>query len=169
MTPPSRARRVLSWSLLAAIWLPVCAVTLLVWAWRDSDDPSLAAWWMASEVALAVAVVALRGRLIPPLAARVGWAWAGLAALVVGAWLAVRPPADHALPGRGKKVAVVGAGAGGMHAAWMLDRMGVDVAVFEAAPYVGGHAYAYPFEGTTGRSCPSTRASCSGRPRPTWR
>jgi predicted NAD/FAD-binding protein len=66
--------------------------------------------------------------------------------------------------GEGRKVAVVGAGAGGVHAAWMLDRAGADVTVFEAAPYVGGHAYAYPFVADDGSVLPIDTGFMFGSP-----
>ncbi|MCH2109738.1 MAG: FAD-dependent oxidoreductase, partial [Polyangiaceae bacterium] len=42
----------------------------------------------------------------------------------------------------GRRVAVVGAGTAGLHAAWMLDQAGIDFDVYEAADYIGGHAFA---------------------------
>ncbi len=42
----------------------------------------------------------------------------------------------------GRKVAIVGAGTAGLHAAWMLDQAEMDFTLYEAADYIGGHAYA---------------------------
>jgi predicted NAD/FAD-binding protein len=157
-------RQVLSWALIGAVWIPVFAVTLLAWAWRDSDNPGLLFAAMVAELALLGLIVAQRRVILPRLADRVGLRWAALSVILATTWLAVRPPAWQSPPGPGKKVAVVGAGAGGMHAAWMLDRMGADVTVFEAAPYVGGHAYAYPFIADDGTVVPIDTGFMFGSP-----
>lgn len=44
------------------------------------------------------------------------------------------------MPVDGKRVAVIGAGAAGLGAAWLLARGGYDVELFEARPAAGGHA-----------------------------
>jgi tryptophan 2-monooxygenase len=46
----------------------------------------------------------------------------------------------------GKKVAIVGAGAAGLVAAYELLRIGVEPVVFEATDRVGGRAYSLPFQ-----------------------
>lgn len=49
--------------------------------------------------------------------------------------------------GRREKVAVVGAGAAGLGAAWMLSQKH-DVTIYEAGEALGGHAFAHPFPGS---------------------
>lgn len=44
-----------------------------------------------------------------------------------------------------EKVAVIGGGSAGIHAAWMLHQNNVDFELFEAADYIGGHALASDF------------------------
>ena len=46
-----------------------------------------------------------------------------------------------------KKVAVIGAGVAGLSAAWHLNRVGVDVKLFESADWVGGHANTIKVDG----------------------
>lgn len=52
----------------------------------------------------------------------------------------------HRLAGR-QRIAVVGGGAAGLGAAWMLAQRH-DVTIYEAAEQLGGHAFAHPFPGT---------------------
>ena len=44
------------------------------------------------------------------------------------------------LPTINKKVLVLGAGCAGLAAAWHLNRIGIDVTVYECAGSIGGHA-----------------------------
>lgn len=144
--PVSWPRRA-SLALLCLLPLPLVLVAGLVWAWRDTNP-----WW-APPAGLALAVLfwgAWTAR-----APRVLAAWDRrsalfkLAAPVVGVALLLAPFAvgtrQVAAPGPGKRVAVVGGGAGGLHAAWLLSRSGAQVTVYEAAPALGGHASAFEF------------------------
>jgi glutamate synthase (NADPH/NADH) small chain len=57
-----------------------------------------------------------------------------------------RPPTPRSLPGKQKRVAVVGAGLSGLSAAVQLALKGYPVVVFEATAHPGGRATAFPEE-----------------------
>lgn len=145
---------VLTWTLLLVAGGIATVVTLLVWAWKGGDDTALPGVLLLVELGGLLALVTVGRPLVRSLA-RLLWLTipgralmlVGLLPLMVGL---LSPGHSTTAPGPGKKVAVVGAGAAGMHAAWMLMRTGADVTVYEAAPYVGGHALSYPFEGDDG-------------------
>lgn len=146
-SPPSRGTIALAAIGLAFGWVIVFVPALLLWAWRAVQPPWLLPLVLSGLLGIVVVGV-LRARQILPVAARVFWRlrWVGAAAaavLLVGARTHHRGPTA---PSPTKRVAVVGAGAAGVHATWMLQRQGVDVTLYEASSYVGGHAYAYPFE-----------------------
>jgi predicted NAD/FAD-binding protein len=161
--PPevSRTRRVLAWALVLGVWAQAFLVTALAWAWRDTD----AAWLLPALMIQLLLVLPGAPAVVRRVAPRVEVVAGALAVLLIGAWLWARPPGkDPAPPSPGRKVAVVGAGSGGVHAAWMLDRAGADVTVFEASPYIGGHAYAYPFVADNGDIIPIDTGFMFGSP-----
>jgi predicted NAD/FAD-binding protein len=153
-------KHLLAWGWLGALWLTAFAICLLAWAWRGIGGP-----WLLPAVMVGLAAALGLGRSAARrLAPRAVAVWGLTVVALAGAWWWVRPPEAPAPPGPGKRVAVVGAGAGGVHAAWVLDRAGADVTVFEAAPYVGGHAYAYPFEADDGTILPIDTGFMFGSP-----
>lgn len=167
MTPsaphPGPWRRAAAWALVLSVWLPAFAVALLAWAWRGAETPLL------FEAVIVVLVLGLAGAWVSGLVSRAGRSLGALAAAIlalwVGAWLVAGPPTlATAPPGPGKRVAVVGAGAAGVHAAWVLDRAGADVTLFEATPYVGGHAWSYPFVADDGAVLPVDTGFMFGSP-----
>ncbi len=52
------------------------------------------------------------------------------------------------------RIAVIGAGISGLSAAWLLDRQGHDVTVYEQNDYVGGHSNTVEAPGHDGRPVP---------------
>lgn len=55
---------------------------------------------------------------------------------------------------QGSRVAIVGAGAAGMVAAYELFRAGLNPVIFEATDRIGGRNYSQPFGGEAGRNAP---------------
>lgn len=139
---------------LIAAPAPLVVVLWFAIRWRQWD----AEWRL--DLAFVVLLLATAGMLyLGRTLARALWTgWparfgVGAVALVVATGLFVAVP-SKTHPSPNKRVAVVGAGAAGMHAAWMLERMGADVTVFEAAPQVGGHALTFEYEDTAGTVLP---------------
>lgn len=136
-----------------SLWVTVTLSTFVVWAFRaPPEGASTLPLWMAVELLFGLGVL-LFGRACfwrvvawkyRWLSTRWGMA-AALALVALGAALVLPGWVRHGAPvtsAEGRRVAVVGAGAAGLHAAWMLDQAGIDFVVYEAADYLGGHAYA---------------------------
>jgi len=144
-------RLALTWSVLA--WVITLLLTFVIWAFRvPGEGKSYLPMWLAVELGVGLFVLLL-GR---------GWFWKlvdtkyrwltnkwglgltlaalGLgASLIVPGWVRTASPVTNV---QGRRVAIVGAGSAGLHAAWMLNHAGIDFVVYEAADYLGGHAYA---------------------------
>lgn len=126
---------------------PVIGLTLLAWAWRYTEPSWLLPTLLVTEIVLLVAALWFGRRQIRG-AVRVVVRLRGLPLLVLlplalaGATATQSLPVSADPPGR---VAVVGGGTAGLHAAWMLDRMGVDYTLFEATEVVGGHAFTHTY------------------------
>lgn len=144
-----------SWPLRVAVALlpvPAALVAALVCAWRDTDP-----WW-GPWLALGLVVVAWLlwakrvSRTIQTWRTRSVAARVGLVVVVAGLVTAPLVGLDRgtSIPSAGKRVAVVGGGAAGLHSAWLLSRMGANVTVYEASPALGGHASAYPYTDAAG-------------------
>lgn len=146
----------------------VFALTVVAWAWRDTEPAWLLPVMILGELVVIALLIALRKVWLYPFAgtfqSRVGAGVYGGIVLVALGWMLLGPSYAPAPPSVGKKVAVVGAGSGGVHAAWMLRHAGADVTIFEASPYVGGHAYAYPYEDDNGTVYPIDMGFMFGSP-----
>jgi predicted NAD/FAD-binding protein len=151
LTPRWFRRLALTWSVF--VWMVILALTFVVWAFRVPDEGKshLPIWW-AVEFLVGVSVLLVgRSWFWKLVDAKYRWltnkwglgvtlAALGLAALlIVPGW--TRSGAPVTAP-QGRRVAIVGAGTAGLHAAWMLKHAGIDFVVYEAADYLGGHAYA---------------------------
>ncbi|MCA9661073.1 MAG: FAD-dependent oxidoreductase [Myxococcales bacterium] len=144
----------------ALVALLIAAVAIALWAWRYTEPTWL---WPAVAAASTVALLVL---LAPPtrrrLCARtyaslVRFRRGGALLLLSAAALMLVPllrspsaPPVAEPVARGEAIAVVGGGAAGVHATWMLLQAGHDVVLYEAANYIGGHAYSAPFETASG-------------------
>jgi predicted NAD/FAD-binding protein len=160
----SLGRRLLVWFVLGALWLVTLVPPLLAWLWRDTPTGWVLPLWLVAHLGLA-ALMVLAGRgLVARLATRPWVFLAGVAALVATVAAVIVPTGAPSPAGPGKRVAVVGAGSAGVHAAWMLDRAGAEVTLYEAAPYVGGHAYSYPFVADDGSVHPVDMGFIFGSP-----
>ncbi len=150
---------------LGLLLLVVFVVTFLAWAWRTTHPSWLLPTLLFAEMGTAVFALT-RGR------RRLQRAWAGLYALVRAGRLrwgilalglafatcVVRPfwPDASAPAGdpKTRRVAIVGGGAAGLHAGWMLHHAGIEFDLYEAAEYFGGHAYTPEFVDATGKAHP---------------
>lgn len=142
----------------AALFAVIAAA---LWAWRYTEPSWLwpcvvvvdVAWLLAFSAfgrirrRLAAAAYALLCRILTRQGGVVLLVVAVVASLGgVGLGAFERAPPVSEPVALGEPVAIVGAGAAGVHAAWMLVQAGHEVEVYEAANYVGGHAYSAPFE-----------------------
>lgn len=153
----------LCWTTASSLWLVAFIITGLVNAWRATNPTwLLPALWAAEALVALCALFILRqacSSLINKLWQRPLLTFVGTTALTLGLItlgvyaLALEKP-QSSTPGHLKTVAVVGAGAAGSHAAWMLHHAEIDFTVFEAADYVGGHAYSPNFELANGEHFP---------------
>lgn len=162
--PPSwtlpRWYRALAVGVAAGFFLLTTLVTFLVWAWRAGEWNAFAFYLLCAEIAVALALVIWGRPAFWRLAAfkfRLLKSKLGIftVALIVASFLAWVMPAllRRGAPetdATGHRVAIVGAGTAGLHAAWMLERAGIDFVVYEAADYLGGHAYAPIYTPETG-------------------
>lgn len=155
--------KALLWSLGITFWLILFLATGLLNAWRASDPSWLApAIWAFEALCLILALSVLRktsNRIIDSLWTFRKTTFTGLVVIFGGLFLYANEFSKLEKPrstkaGIDKKVAVVGAGAAGTHAAWMLHQSGIDYTLFEAAEYVGGHAYSPDFKTASGESYP---------------
>lgn len=160
----SIAGRVVVWSVLGALWVLAGVPPLLAYLWRDTPTGWVLPLWLGVHGALALAVVLFGRGWVGRAAGRLGLFLGAVAVGLALVLAAILPTAGPSPVGPGKRVAVVGAGSAGMHAAWMLDRAGADVTVYEAAPYVGGHAFSYPFEADDGSVHPVDMGFIFGSP-----
>lgn len=144
--------RALSIGITSFALFVVVLITFLVWAWRAGDSNALALYWLVAEIVGILALVLFGRKAFWRLAAlkyRVFRTKAGMAVvalIVLGGIAAVLPgltrKGEPVVKADGHKVAIVGAGTAGLHAAWTLQQAGIDFEVYEAADYLGGHAYA---------------------------
>ncbi|MBT6179939.1 MAG: NAD(P)-binding protein [Deltaproteobacteria bacterium] len=153
--------KVLCWLLAVTSWLILFLITGVLNAWR-SADPSwlMPALWAIEGLSLILALSILRksvNRLFDGLWAYRKTTFACFTIIFTGLFVYANQFAElnkvrSSKAGIDKKVAIVGAGAAGTHAAWMLHHSGIDFTLFEAAEYVGGHAYSPEFKTSNGES-----------------
>lgn len=137
-------------------WLLLIILTFVVWSFRaPPDGSSVALPLFIGEVVIAALTLifcrawfsTLTHKAYCLLSSRFGLPSllliiALLFALILPAWMRSGTPV---LQPHGRRVAIIGAGTAGLHAAWMLDHAGIDFVLYEAADYIGGHAYAPVF------------------------
>ena len=151
------------WLLIILLWTLLFLVTGVLNAWRAADPtwlmPTL---WALEALGLLLALSILRpliNRTVDALWTFRKTTFIGLTIVFSGLFIYANEFAKldknrSSKAGIDKKVAVVGAGAAGTHAAWMLHHAGIDFTLFEAAEYVGGHAYSPDFKTDSGESYP---------------
>lgn len=130
----------------------IVLVTALVWAWRGSDGARIAPWILLLELVQIALTVTVGRKAFWTIAAlkyralQTRWGQAAALLIVVGIGALVEPglrgPGALETNPSGHRVAVIGAGSAGLHAAWTLEHAGIDFDVYEAADYIGGHAFA---------------------------
>ena len=152
--------RILWYVLLLAVGVAAATLTLIVFYWRHSETPALILIVFLIETLFLIyifsfgrkhvdSVIAGLYRLIKSSPAKVIAVLVLLVFVLFMGWPTAGQQSKAA-----KKFAVVGAGAGGAHAAWVLHQAGYDVTLYEAANYVGGHAHAFDFETSGGKTIP---------------
>lgn len=67
------------------------------------------------------------------------------AVILITTFFLLKPKSYPESPKQKNKIAVIGAGSAGVHAAWILHQNQADFRVFEATDYVGGHALGFDF------------------------
>ncbi len=148
--------RILAVTGVTLAWLLVTLVTTLVHFWRGGESGQrITPFLLSGLIAFALFFLTVGRRTFWQIAALKFQAlktWWGQVivlffVLFAGAALtvALRGPKERVLDPKGHRVAVVGAGSAGLHAAWTLRHADIDFDVYEAADYVGGHAFAPVF------------------------
>ncbi|MBN8220880.1 MAG: FAD-dependent oxidoreductase [Spirochaetes bacterium] len=138
-----------SWSF---VWLLITVILFISAAWKAPVRPFIEypAIGLAALCFLLPVLPYARRLLAKPIAlARAFFSGYLRPALFLAALVAVffiLKPAKYPTPQpTGGKIAVIGAGSAGAHAAWLLHQNKADFRVFEATDYIGGHALGFDF------------------------
>jgi uncharacterized protein len=162
-----RAIFYLAWSAFFFIFLLYLGVSV---SWKATVKPAIEYPGMVMVFLLIWLPVFGKGRKLLTLPIRItrkffsGWVRPLVfAATLVAVFFILKPkkyPAPQITKG---KIAVIGAGSAGAHAAWVLHQNKVDFRVFEATDYVGGHALGFDFQ-SGGKSYPVDLGFIFGAP-----